>query len=143
MVWHALSPQIRTDYVKNVQLADLKLSDSPLSASLLTDEVKVFKLVQELTRVMPYKQPFQNAITYELSHTRHIYYRQVYGLLDWLRDLGGLFGAMSGISLSIVLIFQFQGGYMFVMSELFSAPQEQVSYNRTRTNKDFSADSRR
>ena len=45
IVWHALSPNMRNEYVKNVQLADLKLSDSPLSASLLTDEVKVFKLV--------------------------------------------------------------------------------------------------
>ena len=88
-----------------VQLADLELSDSPLSSSLQIDSIIVFKIDQDMTRVLPYGGTFQTAVTYELSHTRQVYYRQVYGLLDWLRDLGGLFSALSGISILIVLIF--------------------------------------
>ena len=107
MEWHALSSQLRTDYVKTVQLADLELSDSPVSSSLQIDTIVVFKIDQDLTRVMPYEKSFQTAVTYELSHKRQVYYRQVYGLLDWLRDIGGLFGALSGISIALVLIFQF------------------------------------
>ena len=88
-------------------MTDLQLSDSPVSASLITDDFHVFKLDEGPSRILPYKQPFQNAITYELSLSRNVFYRQVYGMLDWLRDLGGLFGALSGISLTIVLVFQF------------------------------------
>jgi len=64
-------------------------------------------------------------------------------MLDWLRDIGGLFGALSGISGALVLAFQFQGGYMFVMSELFSAPQEPGVINRQKSGDFVSNDSRR
>ena len=44
MEWHALSNQLRTDYVKTVQLADLELSDSPVSSSMQIDTIVVFKI---------------------------------------------------------------------------------------------------
>ena len=57
------------------------------------------------TRTLPYKNQFWNAITYELSLTREKYTRTVYGFFDFLRDLGGLFSAISpifGVTVSIL-----------------------------------------
>ena len=65
-----------------------------------------------------------NAITYELSTSKSVYYRQVYAVLDWLRDIGGLYGALSGICIALVFAFQFRSSNMFLMTELFSAPLE-------------------
>ena len=72
-------------------------------------------------RVMPYKNQFHSAITYELSSTNIKYYRQVYSFLDWLGNIGGLYGAVSTIFGSIVFIFQFSGTNMFLMAEMFSS----------------------
>ena len=72
--------------------------------------------------MLPYKNNFSNAVTYELSHTKDVYYRQVYGVLDWLRDIGGLYGSLSAICIGAVFIFQFRSANMFLMTELFSAP---------------------
>ena len=72
-------------------------------------------------RVMPYKNQFHSAITYELSSTNIKYYRQVYSFLDWLGNIGGLYGAVSTIFGSIVFIFQFSGTNMFLMTEMFSS----------------------
>ena len=74
-------------------------------------------------RFLPYKNDFHNAITYEMSDINQIYYRDVYGILDWLRDIGGLYGAIGGISLAAVLIFQFQGPVIFTMTDMFSVPK--------------------
>ena len=63
---------------------------------------------------------FHNAVTYELSNTKNIYYRTVYGFLDWLRDIGGLYGSIYAICFGIVLVFQFQGQNMFLMTEMFT-----------------------
>ena len=63
-------------------------------------------------------------MTYELSSTRTIYYRQVYGLLGWLSEIGGLFGAVSAISYMLVAVLQYRGVYMFLMSELYYAPSK-------------------
>ena len=56
---------------------------------------------------MPYKRKFVNAVTYELSNSHQIIYREVYGFLDWLRDIGGLYGAIYAICFGLVSIFQF------------------------------------
>lgn len=46
------------------------------------------------TRQMPYSNTFHNAITYEMSLNSNVYLRRVYSILDFVSDLGGLFGAI-------------------------------------------------
>ena len=45
----------------------------------------------------------------------------MYNFLDWLRDIGGLYGAVSAICIAMVFIFQFKGVNMFIMTEMFGA----------------------
>lgn len=78
------------------------------------------------TRILPYTNAFHNAVTYELSSRKHIYYRTVYGFLDWLRDIGGLYGSIYAICFGVVFIFQFQGQNMFLMTEMFTVEKEEI-----------------
>ena len=69
---------------------------------------------------MPYLNDFHNAVTYELSPTNQIFYRTVYNFFDWLTDIGGLYGAIFAICYGFVKVCQFQGHYMFLMTEMFA-----------------------
>ena len=94
------------DYVKEIQLADLELNDSIFDAgSLITEHDGIFTFHERPTRILPYQNLFHNSVTFELSDTRTIFYRTVYSFLDWLRDLGGLYGAISAICIAMVFVF--------------------------------------
>ena len=67
---------------------------------------------------MPYKNNYWNAITYELSKTRLEYTRIVYSLMDFLRDLGGLFGGIAPIFGFIVSVFQYRGPLMAMAAKM-------------------------
>ena len=43
---------------------------------------------------MPYKNTMQNAITFEMSLSRKEFSRTVYNIMDFMRDMGGLFTAL-------------------------------------------------
>ena len=75
--WYALSNSVRVDYVKEIQVATLELDDSVVDfGSLNTIEKNIFKVSNNPTRVLPYRNlNIQNSVTYELSNTRTIYYR--------------------------------------------------------------------
>ena len=46
------------------------------------------------SRILPYKNTMQNAITFEMSLSRKEYSRTVYNIMDFMRDMGGLFTAL-------------------------------------------------
>ena len=75
--WYALSNSVRVDYVKEIQVSTLELDDSVVDfGSLNTIEKNIFKVSNNPTRVLPYRNlNIQNSVTYELSNTRTIYYR--------------------------------------------------------------------
>ena len=89
-----------------VQLSNLELKDSLLDAGALTEEYEVVFRTEDMPlRIMPYKNKFKTAVTFELSHSQRIYYRRVYSILDWLRDIGGLYGALWAIFGGFVIVF--------------------------------------
>ena len=52
-----------------------------------------------------------------MSATRIEYTRTVYSILDLLSDVGGLFGALGPICSGIVIAFQHQGAWMFILGD--------------------------
>lgn len=106
VTWSAVSPDIRSDYVKQVTFADLSLNDSPFGiGDSAVEYEKIFKVSDSPMRVMPYSNNFQTAVTFEISSSTLIYTRHVYSSLDWLRDIGGLYGALNGICIVLVALF--------------------------------------
>ena len=59
------------------------------------------------------------SINFYISGGLTRYTRTTYGLLDFLRDIGGLFGAFNAIFGSIVFILNFNGLYQLLTSTLF------------------------
>ena len=58
-----------------------------------------------VSRIMPYANRYQNAITLELSLSQIEMKRRVYNFLDFLSDLGGLFSTLGPFCGIIVTIF--------------------------------------
>ena len=68
---------------------------------------------------MGYNNKVWNGVTYEMSLSSKRYFRRVYGIMDFLAEMGGLFGAFGSLSLAIVVGINYFGSYQFVMAELF------------------------
>ena len=68
-----------------------------------------FRMTRKPNRTLNYPNKFYNAVTFELSLSIEIHERQVYSLLDWMSEIGGLNKFLSSAFLIIVTIFQFQG----------------------------------
>ena len=84
----------------------LNLNDYQFNVgNLFIDQDDSFNIEQSETRLLPYKNKFWNAITFEMSLTRHEFTRIVYGFFDFLRDIGGLFSALGPISAIFVAVF--------------------------------------
>ena len=82
-----------------------------------------------------------NSITFELSRTRIEYTRTVYSSLDFLGDIGGLFGALGPLFATGVTILQYRGIYMFLMSDMLqNDPQIGASDNQNIDNQNVIED---
>ena len=68
---------------------------------------------------MPYDNQFQNAITFEVSLDQKKYYRTVYGTLDFVAEIGGLFSALGRLCLAIIGTLNFFGSFQFVTASNF------------------------
>ena len=55
-------------------------------------------------RELPYINNWANAVTLEVSLDQEKYQRAIYSLLDYVSDLGGLFGAVSPIFLGFTTL---------------------------------------
>ena len=73
--------------------------------SIQVDQVNGFDKIVAPSRIMPYKNKMHNSITYEMSLSRVEYTRTVYSILDFLRDIGGLFSALGPFFGIIVTVF--------------------------------------
>ena len=83
--------------------------------SMVVDLVMGFDKFIAPSRMLPYKNLMHNSITYEMSLSRVEYTRTVYSTLDFLRDIGGLFGALGPLFGIVVTIFQYRGSYLNLM----------------------------
>ena len=64
-----------------------------------------------------------------MSQTRVEYKRFVYSLIDFLGEIGGLFGAIMPLFTLLVTIFQFRGTFMNLTSAMMPKPK-QIEENR-------------
>ena len=109
--WYAATTA-RTDYVKRLQRTDLQLNDEWWNiGNIFVHENEGFYIQQHNSRILPYLNAFQNAITYELNLSQEAYYRRVYSILDFLRDIGGLFSALAPIFFGLNMIFNYRSQY--------------------------------
>ena len=63
--------------------------------------------------------PWKTAVSFQLSMDRELIQRKAYNLLDYLRDIGGLLGAISGLCMTIMIALNFDGYYHLLTSKLY------------------------
>ena len=121
LVWNVLSPQQRIDMYNYIKLTELDLSDAIGAVASPPDVYNMFEVQPGPVRLydFPYPDTTQLAITYELNRDLQIIRRKVYGLLDFLGDLGGLAGALRGLFTVIVIIFQYKVVLNYVSNHTF------------------------
>ena len=120
--YYPLAVDVRTDTVNMIQRQKINMNDYRVNVgSLLIDNVMGFDRFVAPSRILPYKNKMHNSITYEMSLSRVEYTRTVYGSLDFLRDIGGLFAALGPFFGIIVTIFQYRGSYLNLMSDMGGA----------------------
>ena len=112
---------MRIDQYNYIKLTKLDLSDNIGSVASSPEIYNMFIVEPGPTRLydFPYPDTTQLAITYELSRDLNIIRRKVYGVLDYLGDLGGLAGALRGLFTVIVLIFQYKVVLNYVSNHTF------------------------
>ena len=85
----------------------------------------IFSLKTGSVRPSTYTDDSLDAITgsvvFELSQDRLLVQRIVYSSLDFLADVGGLYGAFNGFASTVSLILNFNGLYHLLTSTLFKA----------------------
>ena len=111
----------KMDLPIRVKRQKLALSDSILSVGqLLATRLESFTV-----EPLPYeprifsRQGNLVQVKIQMDLDLYIYTRTAYALLDFLRDIGGLFGAFNAIFTGIVLILNFDGMYQWLSSMLF------------------------
>ena len=110
--WIPVDSIARTDYVLEVERSYMQFSDGQMNvAGLGVDDAYGFIVKSQPSRPMPYQDSWINSLTFEVSSDRQTYYRQVYSILDFFSDVGGLFGAVSPIFIVIVSLTNLWGQY--------------------------------
>ena len=103
----------------------MTLSDSLFSIGLLLqDEAEIFTLLPQGTTPSTFTDDAIESITgsvvFQFERDRLLVTRTVYNVLDYLGDIGGLFGTFSGLASVFTLILNFNGVYHLMTSSLFS-----------------------
>ena len=119
LIYNVLSPQIRSDVYNYLQITELDLSDEVASVSGAGETYTMFKVEPGPFRMYDFKDDVQLAINYELSRDLRIIRRKVYGLLDFLGDLGGLAGALRGIFTGAIIVFQYKATISYVSNHTY------------------------
>lgn len=84
----------------------------------------ILKLIQSSMQPSTYTEDAAEAISasvvFRLDRDRVLVQRIVYNMLDFLGDIGGLYGAFNGVATVLCLVLNFNGEYHLLTSSLFS-----------------------
>lgn len=127
-VWIPINSQVREEIVFKVQLTDLRLQDAYYQFSALTeDDRAIFSNKQQLVRPYEFPDSVHMQVTYEFDLDLYRIDRDVYSILDWIGDVGGLREGLF-IFLSMVMGFiNFNTFEHFMIEHLFQKWDKQTT----------------
>lgn len=123
-IYIPINSQVREELVYKVQLTDLNLQDTYYQFSGLTeDEIRIFQNLHVNNRPYEFPDNVHLQVTFEFDLTLYRVDRDVYSLLDWVGDVGGLNEGLY-IGFKIVLgLFQFMVLEHLLIEKLYLKPQ--------------------
>lgn len=120
MVWIPINSQLREEKVYSVKLTDLGLEDLLYQFSGLTEQDRrIFR--NEFIVNRPYEFPdyVHLQITFEFDLTLYKIDRDVYSVLDWFGDVGGLYEGLYRLFNFIVALFYYRALEHYLIENLF------------------------
>ena len=101
-----LNTQIREEVIYKLKLTDLELQDHYYQFSAITEEVsRIFSNNYEYRRTYEFPDRIQMSVTWEFDLTLYRIDRDVYSILDWIGDVGGLSeGLVIGLGAALTLL---------------------------------------
>ena len=107
------------DYYNYVDLTKLDLRDNIGSFGSGGAEHFMYHVRAGPARPYDFPDNIHTSITYELNRDLKVIRRKVYGIGDFLGDLGGLYGALTGLFGALIIIFQFKAYISYVSDETY------------------------
>jgi len=107
--WIPINTQYREEVVFKIEITSLELQDLIWQWGNWTKENidSIFKIAQVGSRPYEFKNRVHVSVTFELLLDQTVIDRQVYSVLDWLGDIGGLVEALFFIGSTVMFLFQF------------------------------------
>lgn len=127
-IYIPINSQVREEKVYKVRLTDLRLQDNYYQFSALTeDDRTIFGNREHLTR--PYEFPDSNhmQITFEFDLNLYRVDRDVYSILDWIGDIGGLREGLVIILAGIFGLVKFHPFQHFMIEHLYNKNEPKQS----------------
>ena len=119
-VWIPINTQVREEYVYSVQITHLNLQDNYFQFSALTeDSMEIFTCKYEKTRPYEVQDNVQVMISWEFDLTLYRVDRDVYSLLDWIGDIGGLMEGFIVILSATFALTNFKKFEHFLIEQLY------------------------
>lgn len=107
--WIPINSQVREEIVHTIKITELNLQDILWQWSSWTreDHLDVFSIKETKKRPYEFRDNIHIQLTFELSLDMTVIDRQVYSLLDWLGDIGGLGEALFFLGGGLLLILKY------------------------------------
>ena len=119
-VWIPISSQTREEKVFKVYLTDLELQDLRYQFSALTeDELQIFGNRQVESRPYEFKDHVHIQVTFEFDLTLYRVDRDVYSILDWIGDVGGLYEGLFLFFKMLLIFSQFNDFHHYLIERLY------------------------
>jgi len=119
--WIPINSQFREEIVFKISITGLSLQDKVWQWGSLTEESidSIFKIEQTGSRPYEFPNDVHISVTFELNLDKTVIDRQVYSILDWLGDVGGLLEALHLLTIPVLIILQFNQLNSMLVSALF------------------------
>ena len=115
-----IDPYHKKQDIREVRIEDVTFHDSLLQiGSLTSDSAKFFSITDGKSRPIWEREDLY-MVRYEMSLDKVEHERTVYGILDWLGDVGGLLEALIYISTALLFFIQFFPLEQTLIKKLFS-----------------------
>ena len=115
---------LRQESVNEIGIVHVNMQDKYLQFGEQTAEnAKVFTSRFAGFRPMEYGTLPQFGVVFEMNHNLKTYQRTIYSFLEWLSEIGGLYGALYAIFSVVLKLIQYRAIDYFIVGQLYSRDQ--------------------
>ena len=132
MVWYPINSQFRTEYIRQIKITTLELQDSIPLGELELHTEEIFTVVGAGERPYEFVDNVHLSISFEMSLDRKRIQRNVFSLLDWIGEVGGLLEALFVFFSVLITIYNYKAFENYMVQNLYSKRKVDVKTSNQR-----------